>query len=93
MQLKVIPWTWRDGSIHLEMRLATFHEGDELVTHLDGGSGRFVTACGMPWWGKTSSSGIGHTERISCPDCRALLASLTFSVEVRDPELKTKEVV
>ena len=36
-QLKVIPWTWRNGQIHLEMRLASFHtEAGELVTHLDG---------------------------------------------------------
>lgn len=92
MNLQVIPWTWRNGSVHLEMRLASFFHGtgpdSELVTHLDDDGQRFVTACGVPWWGIGSSSGIGHTERVTCPECRTLLASLTFNVEVRDPEIK-----
>jgi hypothetical protein len=82
-ELKVIPWTWRDGSVHLEMQLVAFHnENGELFTHLSGPRQLFVTSCGQPWWGIGSSSGLGHTERISCPDCRKLLASLTFSAEI-----------
>jgi hypothetical protein len=81
--IKVIPWTYRDGSIHLEMRLASFHnEDDELVCHLDGGFQDFKTACGVAWWGKASTSGIAHSERITCPDCRRLLASLTFTAQL-----------
>jgi len=82
-QLQVIPWTWRDGSVHLEMRLASFHnENGELFTHLDGGRGLFVTACDVPWWGVCSSSGLGHSQRVSCPDCKRLLASMTFHAEI-----------
>ena len=82
-QLKVIPWTWRNGQIHLEMRLASFHtEAGELVTHLDGPGQRFVTACDVPWWGVSSASGLGHAERVSCPDCKRLLASLTFTAQL-----------
>jgi hypothetical protein len=80
---KVVPWTHRDGSVHLEMRLVSFHdETGELLTHLDSPGRRFVTACNKPWWGVGSASGIAHTERISCPDCRRLLSSLTFTAEV-----------
>jgi hypothetical protein len=74
--LKVVPWTWRDGSVHLEMRLCSFHEGDTLLTHLDGGDGRFVTACGKGWWGIGSSCGLGHTQNVSCEDCRTILRGM-----------------
>lgn len=83
MTLKVIPWTWRDGSVHLEMRLTSFPSDDgEILTHLDG-DGRFVTACGQPWWGKLSASGIGRTGGVTCPDCRRLLSSMTFEGTVQ----------
>ncbi len=80
--LEVVPWTWRDGTVHLEMRLASFFVDDELQTHLDGSTSRFVTACGVPWWGITSSSGIGHTQRITCPECRELLRNATIEFAV-----------
>jgi hypothetical protein len=79
--VEVIAWTWRDGSVHLELRLTSFHnEDDVLLTHLDGphNGSRFVTACGVPWWGIGSASGIGHSQRIDCEDCREILRSATF---------------
>ena len=81
---KVVPWTWRDGSVHLEMRLTTFHDKTtgELLTHLDSPGRRFVTACNAPWWGVGSSSRIGQTERVNCPNCRTILASMKFEVTV-----------
>ncbi len=81
--LRIVPWTWRDGTVHLEMRLASFHhEDDTLVTHLDG-EGYFVTACGREWWGiGSSSSGLGHTQNVTCEDCRDLLKHARISIEV-----------
>ena len=81
--LTVVPWTWRDGSVHLEMRLTSFHRGDECETHLDGPTpGRFVTACGVPWWGVGSASGLGHTERVNCEACRTILKNAKLEVAI-----------
>ena len=75
MTLKVHPWTWRDGTVHLEMTLASFFENNELVTHLDGGNGRLETACGKRFFGVASATGLGHTERVTCEACREILRS------------------
>ena len=76
--VRVVAWTWRDGSVHLEVRLATFADADEVVmTHLDG-DGRFESACGTRWFGLLSSSGLGHSQRIDCPACREILRNATL---------------
>lgn len=78
--VRVVPWTWRNGTVHLEVRLASFaDESGEVFTHLDGtGPGLFTTACGAKWWGKTSASGLGHSQVITCEACREILRTAKF---------------
>lgn len=80
--MDAIAWKWRDGSIHLEVKLTAFHdENGEMFCHLDGEKSHlFETACGKKWWGIGSSSGYGHSERISCPDCRKILEGARFRI-------------
>lgn len=84
LTIKVVPWTWRDGTIHLEVRCATFPDtfSGIVTTHLDGL--HFKSACGDPYWGKCSGTGLMSSQSIDCPRCKALLASLTF--EAKAPE-------
>jgi hypothetical protein len=66
---------WRDGSVHAEVPLASFHTEGVIGTHLAHGPHRFKTACGLGWFGIGSASGYGHPERVNCPECRAILLS------------------
>lgn len=78
MELRVIMWTHRDGSVHAEMRLATFPDevNGEFVTHLDGEHHR--SACGLPYFGRISSTGLGRVGAVDCEQCRALLIGKTY---------------
>ena len=82
--VRVVPWTWRDGSVHLEVWLTSFHnENNEIECHLQGDEQRFTTACGVGWWGVGSASGIGHTQKVTCESCREILRTAALVV---DPE-------
>jgi hypothetical protein len=76
--VRIVPWTWRDGSVHLEVpRVALWDEGaDRVVAHLDNDAYRFETACGIKWFGRSSASGIGHAHGIDCQACRDHLTSM-----------------
>lgn len=78
--VRVVAWTWRDGSVHLEVRLASFAGADdgEVLTHLDGAHQLFTTACGAKYWGRTSATGLGHSQAITCDACRKILRSAEF---------------
>jgi hypothetical protein len=80
-ELEVVMWSWRDGSVHAEMYLASFFDEDgehKLVCHLDSGTTRFQSACGRKYWGKSSATGLGHPHNVNCEECRAILAGLHF---------------
>ena len=79
----VIAWVWRDGSVHLEIPLATFHgEGDnaKTLTHVRDDGGTFKSLCGEAFWNKGSATGIGHMERVDCAMCRAIISGRRFKV-------------
>lgn len=66
---------WRDGSVHAEVPLASFHIEDVIGTHLAHREDKrtFLTACGESFWGIGSATGYGHPERVDCTSCRAIL--------------------
>ena len=83
MALSCILWPYRDGSIHIQVKYASFFdERGMLERHLDGEKSHiFETACGLAWWNKASSSGYGDSETISCVSCRAILENATITLE------------
>ena len=78
-ELQIVAWMVRDGSIHLEMQLASFHnDTGKILTHIDGGHhpngySRFESLCGESYWGKGSATGLGRTHRVTCEECITLL--------------------
>jgi hypothetical protein len=87
---EIVMWEWRDGSVHPEMKLVSFFIENELHTHLDGTRTRFRTACDLPWFGVTSSSGLGDPSRVDCENCRKLISGLRMVTGPQpvDPEGK-----
>lgn len=86
MDVEIVMWEWRDGSIHAEMRTVAFHgDDDALLVHLQGDKrDRFVTACGAKWWGKSSASGLGNSARVTCPRCRAMMRGTCATLTLND---------
>ncbi len=82
--MQAIMWTYRDGSVHTEVKFAAFFsENGELLRHLDGEKNHlFETACNLPWFGKASSSGFAETSTITCEKCREILRSSTINLEI-----------
>ena len=81
MEFKVIPWTWRDGRVRMEMRLVHFAGDDGIMTTHLAHRARFESACGTSYWNKAHGEGLGKTEGIDCPECIRILQSLTFTCE------------
>lgn len=86
-QVEVIPWTYRDGSVNLELRCATFTPQDDvggvLVTHSMIGNTPLTTLCGQVYRYKGPVSyGLQRSGTIDCPECRTLLSACTFTCEV-----------
>lgn len=98
--IRVIVWEWRDGSPHLEVPTVSLVDESQsteadgsILTHLDTGGHRFETACGLKWFGKTSSSGHRHSHAINCPQCRRVFfdPTTTFKVDIPEQYLDAKE--
>jgi hypothetical protein len=88
---EVVMWEWRDGSVHAEMMLASFFDGNDLVTHLDGSSHLLKSACGKSYFAVGHASGLGDPARENCTDCRALITGLRMTPELQDPGVPIAE--
>jgi hypothetical protein len=78
--LEVIAWSWRNGSVHLEIRLAHFPDADgNVMTHVDNPKGMTRALCGTDYFGRTSATGNGDLAKVDCPECRSMIAGLRFA--------------
>ena len=87
--IRIVVWEWRDGSPHLEVPTVVLIDDDgEARTHLD--TSRFETACGQQWFGRTSSSGITHSQAVNCQQCRRVFFDPTTTFEVETPKARVE---
>lgn len=86
-EVSIIPWRWRDGTIHLEVRTQSFADEDGTIrTHVqvDGKYAFGETLCGASYTRGVHASGLAGAQGVDCEECRTLLASLTFKCSVME---------